>query len=167
MIEAMSDVVRRGGFGTSVTPVSQFYFQQAFNNVMFGPWEKIAEPYGKMVLGYFGKTPVPPDPEIVELASEQLGLEPTTRPPLELNDDDPNKGIGAGPQAQLQEAGSAGDRREPVHRRHLQGKGPRVSRRARPSWASARSTPTPPRRQGRWGTRASTSCASTARSTSW
>ncbi len=93
MIRAMSDVVRRGGYGTSVTPVSQFYFQQAFNNVMFRPWEKIAEPYGKMVLGYFGKTPVVADPEIVKLASEQLKLEPTTTPPLELNDADPTKGL--------------------------------------------------------------------------
>ena len=95
IIMAMSDVVRKGGFGTSVTPVSQFYFQQAFNNVMFGPWKKIAEPYGKMVLGYFGKTPVPPDQGIIELAREQLELEPTTRPVLELNDEDPNKGIPA------------------------------------------------------------------------
>ena len=74
MIKAMGDVVARGGFGTSVTPVSQFYFQQAFNNVMFGAWERIAEPYGQMVLGYFGKTPVPPDPEVVKIAAEQLGL---------------------------------------------------------------------------------------------
>ncbi|NQV22890.1 MAG: biotin attachment protein [Rhodopirellula sp.] len=95
IIKAMSEVVRKGGFGTSVTPVSQFYFQQAFNNVMFGPWKKIAEPYGKMVLGYFGNTPVPPDAEIVKLASEQLGLEPTTTPPLELNDADPKKGRAA------------------------------------------------------------------------
>ena len=29
VIEAMSECVARGGFGTSVTPVSQFYFQQA------------------------------------------------------------------------------------------------------------------------------------------
>ena len=93
MIKAMRDVVERGGFGTSVTPVSQFYFQQAFNNVMFGPWKKISESYGKMVLGYFGKTPVAPDPEIVKLAAEQLGLEPTTVPPIELNDKDPKKGI--------------------------------------------------------------------------
>ena len=95
IIKAMSDVVRKGGFGTSVTPVSQFYFQQAFNNVMFGPWKKIAEPYGKMVLGYFGNTPVPPDADIVKLASEQLELEPTTTPPLELNDADPKKGRAA------------------------------------------------------------------------
>jgi pyruvate carboxylase subunit B len=95
MIRAMSDVVRKGGFGTSVTPVSQFYFQQAFNNVMFGRWKKIAEPYGKMVLGYFGKTPVPPDEEVVKLASEQLNMQPTTRPPLEMNDEDPKKGLEA------------------------------------------------------------------------
>ena len=95
MIKAMREVVERGGYGTSVTPVSQFYFQQSFNNVMFGPWKRIAETYGQMVLGYFGKTPVPPDPEIMKVASEQLGLQPTTQPPLERNDADPEKGIPA------------------------------------------------------------------------
>ena len=95
VIDAMSEVVVKGGFGTSVTPVSQFYFQQAFNNVMFGPWTKIAEGYGKMVLGYFGKTPVKPDPELVELCREQLTLEPTDRDPVEINDEDPAKGIEA------------------------------------------------------------------------
>ena len=94
-ISAMSEVVRRGGFATSVTPVSQFYFQQAFNNVIFGPWEKFAEGYGKMVLGYFGKTPVEPDLEIVKLASEKMGLEPTTENPVDLNDADPKKGVDA------------------------------------------------------------------------
>ncbi len=92
-LHAMSEVVRKGGFGTSVTPVSQFYFQQAFNNVMFGPWKKIAEGYGKMVLGYFGKTPVAPDAEVVKLASEQLGLEPTTELVVDINDKDSSKGI--------------------------------------------------------------------------
>ena len=93
MISAMSEVVKRGGFGTSVTPVSQFYFQQAFNNVLQGPWKKIAPGYGKMVLGYFGKTPVAPDPEIVKIASEQLGLPPTTKTVLEINDADPKKSL--------------------------------------------------------------------------
>ncbi len=92
---AMGEVVRRGGFGTSVTPVSQFYFQQAFNNVMFGPWQKIAEGYGKMVLGYFGRTPIAPDAEIVKIAGEQLGLAPTEETPLALNDADETKGLKA------------------------------------------------------------------------
>jgi pyruvate carboxylase subunit B len=103
VIAAMSEVVRRGGFGSSVTPVSQFYFQQAFNNVVAGPWQRIADGYGKMVLGYFGKTPVSPDPEIVALASEQLGLESTTRNPREMNDEDPSKGIEPAKKALLEE----------------------------------------------------------------
>ena len=93
VIGAMGEVVRRGGFGTSVTPVSQFYFQQAFNNVMLGPWAKVAEGYGRMVLGYFGRTPVPPDPDIIRLASEQLGLPPATRSPLDMDNEDPRKGV--------------------------------------------------------------------------
>ena len=93
-IEAMRDVVAKGGFGTSVTPVSQFYFQQAFSNAMRGDWKVIDKNgYGKMVLGYFGKTPVAPDPEIVKLASEQLGLEPTTEAVVERNDRDPKLGV--------------------------------------------------------------------------
>lgn len=91
----MSEVVSKGGFGTSVTPVSQFYFQQAFNNIMFGRWKKIADGYGKMVLGYFGKTPVAPDAEIVKIAGEQLKLEPTTKKVVDINDADPNKGVEA------------------------------------------------------------------------
>jgi pyruvate carboxylase subunit B len=92
-LEAMNEVVTRGGFGTSVTPVSQFYFQQAFNNVMFGKWKKIADGYGKMLLGYFGKTPVTPDAELIELAAKQLGLEPTTKNPLDIADADPSKSL--------------------------------------------------------------------------
>lgn len=95
IIRAMREVVSKGGFGTSVTPVSQFYFQQAFNNVMFGPWEKIADGYGKMVLGYFGRTPCPPDPGVVKICAEQMGREPTTRKVLEINDADPAKGVAA------------------------------------------------------------------------
>ncbi len=91
VINAMREVVEKGGYGTSVTPVSQFYFQQAFNNVMFGPWKKIADGYGKMVLGYFGKTPSKPDDTIIKLASEQLKLEPTTKTALELANEDPKK----------------------------------------------------------------------------
>ena len=93
VIKAMREVVEKGGYGTSVTPVSQFYFQQAFNNVMFGPWKKIAEGYGKMVLGYFGKTPVTPSADIVELAAKQLNLEPTTAPAIDIADKDETKSI--------------------------------------------------------------------------
>ena len=93
VIAAMKEVVERGGYGTSVTPVSQFYWQQAYANVMFGPWKQIAPGYGKMVLGRFGKTPVAPDPEIVALASAKLDLEPTTENPLDIADRNIEKSI--------------------------------------------------------------------------
>lgn len=104
VIKAMTEVVEKGGFGTSVTPVSQFYFQQAFNNVMQGNWKKIADGYGKMVLGYFGKTPSAPDAEIVKIASEQLGLQPTTELAMDIDDKNPKKGRKAAEQA-LKDAG--------------------------------------------------------------
>lgn len=104
VVAAMKEVVEKGGFGTSVTPVSQFYFQQAFNNVMFGSWKKIAEGYGKMVLGYFGKTPCAPDPEVVKIAEEQLGLQPTTETVVDINDKDETKGLKAA-QKRLEDAG--------------------------------------------------------------
>ena len=104
VIKAMTEVVEKGGFGTSVTPVSQFYFQQAFNNVMQGAWKKIADGYGKMVLGYFGKTPTIPDAEIVKIASEQLGLQPTTELAMDIDDKNPKKGRKAAEQA-LKDAG--------------------------------------------------------------
>lgn len=84
VIKAMSECVARGGFGTSVTPVSQFYFQQAYANATQGPWKKITDGYGQMVLGYFGRTPVPPDAEIVKIASEQLGKPVFTGDPLDI-----------------------------------------------------------------------------------
>ena len=97
-IAEMREVVAKGGFGTSVTPVSQFYFQQAFRNAVMGKnadgsWKLDPKGYGKMVLGYFGKTPVAPDPQVVKWASEQLGLEPTTKSVVELNDANPALGI--------------------------------------------------------------------------
>ncbi|MGI9534478.1 MAG: biotin/lipoyl-containing protein [Thermodesulfobacteriota bacterium] len=86
VIEAMSECVAKGGFGTSVTPVSQFYFQQAYANVTQGPWKKITDGYGNMVLGYFGRTPVEPDPEVVRIAAEQMGKPKFEGNPLDILD---------------------------------------------------------------------------------
>jgi pyruvate carboxylase subunit B len=104
VIKEMREVVAKGGFGTSVTPVSQFYFQQAFANVTQGKWNKITDGYGKMVLGYFGHTPSEPDQEIVKIASEQLGLEPTKEDVHDINDNNPELGIKAATE-KLQAAG--------------------------------------------------------------
>ena len=148
MIAEMYDCVRLGGFGTSVTPVSQFYAQQAIQNVMFGKFVKFAPGYAKMVLGYFGKTPVAPDPEIVKKASEFMKLEPTTKTVLELNNADPKKGRAAAEQ-RLKDAGlpitdenvfiSASCQEKGIL--FLQGKGPMGCRFAEEAKPAAKSGP--------------------------
>ncbi len=80
-------VVKAGGAWTSVTPGSQQYWLQAFNNVLLGRWEKMNDGYGKAVLGYFGQPPLPPDPEVVKIASEQLDKPPFDGDPLEAAPD--------------------------------------------------------------------------------
>ncbi|MCM1338547.1 MAG: hypothetical protein NC191_02620 [Muribaculaceae bacterium] len=96
LIANMKEVVERGGFATSVTPVSQFYAQQSFlNAISETPWEKANPGYAKMLLGYFGKTPCEPDPELVKWAEEKIGMAPTTEKVVDLNDKDPEKGLKA------------------------------------------------------------------------
>ena len=80
-------VVKAGGAWTSVTPGSQQYFLQAFNNVLHGRWKKMNDGYGRAVLGYYGKPPLPPDPAVVKVAAEQLGMEPFDGDPLEAAPD--------------------------------------------------------------------------------
>lgn len=80
-------VVEAGGAWTSVTPGSQQYWLQAFNNVLHGRWKKIEAGFGKAVLGYFGRPPLPPDPDVVQVAAEQLKMDPFDGDPLEAAPD--------------------------------------------------------------------------------
>ncbi len=104
LIASMKECVERGGYATSVTPVSQFYAQQAFLNAVQGPWVQANPGYAKMLLGYFGKTPCEPDPELVKWAQEKLNMEPTTEKVVDLNEKDPEKGLKAA-EARLVAAG--------------------------------------------------------------
>ena len=105
LIANMKEVVERGGFATSVTPVSQFYAQQSFLNAITPePWQQANPGYAKMLLGYFGKTPCEPDPELVKWAQEKIGMEPTTEKVVDINEKDPDKGIEAA-KKRLEEAG--------------------------------------------------------------
>jgi len=82
------EVLEKGGAWVAATPGSQHYWIQAFNNVLFGRWKKIDPGYGRSVLGYNGRTPLPPDPMVANLASEQLGLEPFCGNPLDVAGND-------------------------------------------------------------------------------
>ena len=57
-----------------------------------------------MLLGYFGKTPCEPDPELVKWAEEKMNMAPTTEKVVDLNDRDPEKGVEAA-KARLEAAG--------------------------------------------------------------
>jgi len=77
-------VVEAGGAWTSVTPGSQQYWLQAFNNVLYGRWKKIDAGFGRAVLGYFGRPPLLSDPDVIKMASEQLDLPIFEGDPLEV-----------------------------------------------------------------------------------
>ncbi len=87
VLEEFPVVVKAGGAWTSVTPGSQQYWLQAFNNVLHGRWQKIDPGYGRSVLGYFGRPSMAPDPQVVRIAAEQLALEPFTGDPLDAAPD--------------------------------------------------------------------------------
>ncbi len=95
ILHAIAEVFAKGGGGAPVTPVSQYYVQQAYENVAYGPWKRIAPGYGRMVLGYLGKTPARPDPEVLELAAKSLGIAPAESDPLSLADADRSRGLEA------------------------------------------------------------------------
>ena len=72
VIKAMREVVEKGGYGTSVTPVYSILLATSIRKCNVWTMETNSSGYGKMVLGYFGKTPVEPDAQVVKLAAEKL-----------------------------------------------------------------------------------------------
>jgi len=101
LVPEFAECFKRGGCAVaSMTPVSQFYVQQAAWNVAFGRFSRFVPGYAKLLLGYFGKLPVSPDPILVNAASSFLAANPTTsaysrqmqRTVIELNNADQSKG---------------------------------------------------------------------------
>ena len=73
VVNAMGEAVARRLWNISYTCVAVLLpagIQQRDVRAM----EKIADGYGRMVLGYFGRTPVAPDPEVVRYHRNSSGL---------------------------------------------------------------------------------------------
>ena len=87
VIENMREVVEMGGLGLQLHLFLSFIFNKLLQTPFKKKWSKISDSYGKMILGYFGKTPTDPNPEIMKIASEQLSLKPTQEDVHDLNDD--------------------------------------------------------------------------------
>lgn len=78
-------VVRKAlGWIPLVTPTSQIVGVQAVMNVKFGRWKNFTPAAMDVILGYFGRTPAPVDPEVQKLAAEKTGKDPITERPADL-----------------------------------------------------------------------------------
>jgi oxaloacetate decarboxylase alpha subunit/pyruvate carboxylase subunit B len=62
------------GWVPLVTPTSQIVGTQAMLNVKFGRWKVISQPTIEVVLGKYGRTPGPVDPDVLKEAERQSGL---------------------------------------------------------------------------------------------
>jgi pyruvate carboxylase subunit B len=59
-----------------VTPTSQIVGSQALLNVKFGRWQTISQPCVDIVLGKYGRTPAPIEPELLKLVVKKTGEQP-------------------------------------------------------------------------------------------
>jgi methylmalonyl-CoA carboxyltransferase 5S subunit len=87
MDEVLAEVpkVRKiSGFPPLVTPTSQIVGTQAVFNVLMGPYKVMTGEFADLMLGYYGETIGPRDPEVIELAVKQTGKPPITCRPADL-----------------------------------------------------------------------------------
>jgi oxaloacetate decarboxylase alpha subunit len=76
ILEEMPRVRKDLGYPNSMTPFSQFIATQALLNVLHGRYEVVPDEVRGLVLGYWGTTPGPVDPDILDKVGG--GKEPVT-----------------------------------------------------------------------------------------
>jgi oxaloacetate decarboxylase (Na+ extruding) subunit alpha len=76
ILEEMPQVRRDLGWPNSMTPFSQFIATQALLNVLYGRYEVVPDEVRKLALGYWGTTPAPVDPNVLDKVGR--GREPVT-----------------------------------------------------------------------------------------
>ena len=64
------------GFPPLVTPSSQIVGTQAVFNVMMGRYKVLTGEFADLMLGYYGETIGPRDPEVIEQAAKQARKQP-------------------------------------------------------------------------------------------
>jgi methylmalonyl-CoA carboxyltransferase 5S subunit len=87
MDEVLAEVpkVRKiSGYPPLVTPTSQIVGTQAVFNVLMGPYKVMTGEFADLMLGYYGETIGPRDPEVIELANKQTSKPPITCRPADL-----------------------------------------------------------------------------------
>jgi methylmalonyl-CoA carboxyltransferase 5S subunit len=66
-----------------VTPSSQIVGTQAVLNVLMGPYKALTGEFADLMLGYYGATDGPRDPEVVEAAIKHAKKQPITGRPAD------------------------------------------------------------------------------------
>jgi methylmalonyl-CoA carboxyltransferase 5S subunit len=77
-------VRKDSGFPPLVTPSSQIVGSQAVFNILMGRYKVMTGEFADLMLGYYGETIGPRNPEVIELAAKQTGKPPITCRPADL-----------------------------------------------------------------------------------
>ena len=84
VLEEVPRVRKDSGFPPLVTPTSQIVGTQAVFNVLMGKYKVLTGEFADLMLGYYGETIGPRDPEIIELAVKHAKKELITCRPADL-----------------------------------------------------------------------------------
>ena len=77
-------VRRDAGYPPLVTPSSQTVGTQAVFSVMMGPYKAMSGEFADLMLGYYGNSISPRNPEVIEIACKHAKKEPITCRPADL-----------------------------------------------------------------------------------
>lgn len=84
VLEEVPNVRKACGYPPLVTPSSQIVGTQAVFNVLMGKYKVLTGEFADLMLGYYGSTLGPKDPEVLKLAEQHAKKEPITRRPADL-----------------------------------------------------------------------------------
>jgi methylmalonyl-CoA carboxyltransferase 5S subunit len=77
-------VRKDAGYPPLVTPSSQIVGTQAVFNILMGRYKALTGEFADLMLGYYGETIAPRDPEVIELAAKHAKKEPINGRPADL-----------------------------------------------------------------------------------
>ncbi|MDR3688667.1 MAG: methylmalonyl-CoA carboxytransferase subunit 5S [Fimbriimonas sp.] len=84
VLEEVPRVREDAGFPPLVTPSSQIVGTQAVFNVMMGKYKVLTGEFSDLMLGYYGETIAPKNPDVVAMAKESSKKEEITSRPADL-----------------------------------------------------------------------------------
>jgi methylmalonyl-CoA carboxyltransferase 5S subunit len=84
VLAEVPNVRKAAGYPPLVTPSSQIVGTQAVLNVLMGPYKVLTGEFADLMLGYYGETIGPCDPEVVAAAARHSKKEPISTRPADL-----------------------------------------------------------------------------------